>query len=142
MTCFSQRSDYLGQIKGMLSMLKETHESTEAAEHALFDHLERQLEIACDSDSDEKFSKAIFLMSAFFIHNTGQFYAIFSIFLCTVLSVYIFLYFIFCFLHYRAKLQTVAYSHMGTIKTFYGIHNALVCDVLELDSCRQREYPA
>ncbi|KAI1713438.1 phosphatidylinositol 3- and 4-kinase domain-containing protein [Ditylenchus destructor] len=74
LSVLSQRSDYLGQIKGMLSMLKETHESTEAAEHALFDHLERQLEIACDSDSDEKFSKAIFLMSAFFIHNTEQNY--------------------------------------------------------------------
>lgn len=38
------------------------------AEQALIDHLERMLETASDMNDDEKFSKAIFLLSAFFIY--------------------------------------------------------------------------
>uniref|UniRef100_A0A915D0F7 1-phosphatidylinositol 4-kinase n=1 Tax=Ditylenchus dipsaci TaxID=166011 RepID=A0A915D0F7_9BILA len=69
LSVLSQRSDYLGQVKGMLSMLKETNNSREMAEQALIDHLDRMLESACEANDEDKFLKSIFLMSAFFIYT-------------------------------------------------------------------------
>lgn len=77
LSALSQRSEYLGQVKGMLSMLKETNNSDEAAEQALVDHLERMLEQACkavaDDGADDKLAKAVMLISAFFIYTKGLF---------------------------------------------------------------------
>lgn len=53
-------------------MLHESHNCKEDAEQALIDHLERMLETASTSKDEEKFSKAIFLLSAFFIFVEGN----------------------------------------------------------------------
>lgn len=55
-------------------MLRESHNNEELAEQALIDFLERMLETACDGNDDEKFSKAIFLLSAFFIYVESRLY--------------------------------------------------------------------
>lgn len=58
-------------------MLRESHNNEELAEQALIDHLERMLQTASNMNDDEKFSKAVFLLSAFFIYiesRTLKFY--------------------------------------------------------------------
>lgn len=71
LSALSQRSNYLGQVKGMLLMLKETHNNDETAEQVLVDHLERMLETALESNDNAKFAKAVMLMTAFFIYIKG-----------------------------------------------------------------------
>lgn len=71
LSALSQRSDYLGQVKGMLLMLKETHTNEEMAEQVMANHLERMLETALKTNDNVKFAKAVMLMSAFFIYVKG-----------------------------------------------------------------------
>uniref|UniRef100_A0A7E4V1C1 1-phosphatidylinositol 4-kinase n=1 Tax=Panagrellus redivivus TaxID=6233 RepID=A0A7E4V1C1_PANRE len=63
----SMRSEYLGQIKGMLSMLRDVQDA-ESAEMALVEHLETLLDQGLERDDEAKIAKALMLMSAFFIY--------------------------------------------------------------------------
>lgn len=71
MSILSQRSDYLGQVKGMLSMLQESHGSGELAEQLLQEHLERMFHTALKEKDDEKLRRAILLIAASFVHVQG-----------------------------------------------------------------------
>ena len=63
----STRSEYLGQVKGMLVMLSEMRDSV-SAEEALIDHLEKLLDNGLEREDDEMITNAVMRMSAFFIH--------------------------------------------------------------------------
>uniref|UniRef100_A0AC34RIU1 1-phosphatidylinositol 4-kinase n=1 Tax=Panagrolaimus sp. JU765 TaxID=591449 RepID=A0AC34RIU1_9BILA len=63
----SSRSEYLGQVKGMLAVLSEMQDP-ETAEDSLIDKLEKLLDNGLESENENKISNAVMLMSAFFIH--------------------------------------------------------------------------
>jgi hypothetical protein len=65
------RAEYLGQVKGMLLMLKDSHKSDDAVELVLVDHLERMLDDACADPDEERMTKPLMLMSALFILLKG-----------------------------------------------------------------------
>uniref|UniRef100_A0A914Y3R6 1-phosphatidylinositol 4-kinase n=1 Tax=Panagrolaimus superbus TaxID=310955 RepID=A0A914Y3R6_9BILA len=67
LSALSVRSQYLGQIKGMLTMLCQMHHP-ENAERQLVEHLEKLLEQGLERDDEDKISEAIMLMAAFFIY--------------------------------------------------------------------------
>lgn len=67
LSALSVRSQYLGQVKGMLTMLCQINDS-ETGERLLVDHLEKQLEQGLERDDEEKISEAIMQMAAFFIY--------------------------------------------------------------------------
>ena len=67
LTSLSQRANYLGQVQGMLSMLKSTHRDEALAREALVDHLTESFEAACAADDDAALTDAIMRISAFFV---------------------------------------------------------------------------
>ncbi|KAI6188459.1 1-phosphatidylinositol 4-kinase [Aphelenchoides besseyi] len=67
LTSLSQRANYLGQVQGMLAMLKSTHRDDAMAQEVLIDHLNRNFEMACESDDDSRLAEAVMQISAFFV---------------------------------------------------------------------------
>jgi hypothetical protein len=67
LSALNQRSGYLGQIKGMFEMLKDTHNSEEVAHHFLSDHLERMLDTSLESPDPNSLDKPLQLLTAYFI---------------------------------------------------------------------------
>jgi hypothetical protein len=72
MSALNQRSDYLGQIKGMFEMLKDTHNSEEVAHQLLTDHLDRMLDTAAQSPDPNSLDKPLLLMTAYFIYRQSE----------------------------------------------------------------------
>lgn len=72
MSAINQRSDYLGQIKGMFEMLRDTNNSEEVAHQLLCDHLDKLLDTALKSQDPNSLNKPLQLMTAFFIFSKGD----------------------------------------------------------------------
>jgi len=73
LSALNQRSDYLGQIKGMFEMLKDTHNNEELAHQLLSDHLDRMLDTALQCSDSHSLDKPLQLMTAYFIFCESEF---------------------------------------------------------------------
>ncbi|KAL3103006.1 hypothetical protein niasHT_026454 [Heterodera trifolii] len=65
LSAINLRAGYLGQIKGMFEMLRDTHNSEEIAHQLLSDHLEKLLDTAIKSSDPDSISKPLHLMTAY-----------------------------------------------------------------------------
>lgn len=71
LTSLSQRSNYLGQVQGMLSMLRSSNTEELADEH-LVHYLSENFEKALKSDDETKITDAFMQISAYFVMSDGK----------------------------------------------------------------------
>jgi hypothetical protein len=71
LTSLSQRSNYLGQVQGMLYMLRSTNTEELADEH-LVHYFSENFEKALKSNDETKLTDAFMQVSAYFVMSNGE----------------------------------------------------------------------
>lgn len=71
LTSLSQRSNYLGQVQGMLSMLRSANTDEMADEH-LVHYLNENFNKALESDDDARLTDTFMQIAAYFIMSNGM----------------------------------------------------------------------